>query len=62
MLSLTRYPELEDQKQRYLSLGYTKVFCQDMQHLYNYLLDASELKRWVVSGRSEAQRVSTRAV
>jgi len=43
--TVSAYPSLESQKERFLNLGYTHVYAVDMLHVYNNLLDPAENKR-----------------
>eukprot|EP01121_Diplochlamys_sp_Union-15-3_P001050 TRINITY_DN10911_c0_g1_i1.p1 TRINITY_DN10911_c0_g1~~TRINITY_DN10911_c0_g1_i1.p1 ORF type:complete len:338 (-),score=47.05 TRINITY_DN10911_c0_g1_i1:27-1013(-) len=45
LLSVTAFPTLESQKNRFLSLGWQNVYAVDMNYVYNNLLDTAENER-----------------
>lgn len=48
LLSLEKYKDIEDIKGRYLSFGYTNVFCKDMATMYSQFIPLQEIRRWLM--------------
>jgi len=45
LLSIKAYPDLNSQRQRFLSLGWNKVDAEDMNTIYNILIEKTEALR-----------------
>lgn len=59
LLSLEKYKDIEDIKERYRDFGYTNVFCEDMATMYMHFIPKEEIKRqfWLVSLECRVSRI-----